>query len=91
MKKSFLLPSLLLFALGLMSAGCDKPESGVKENNPVQELPVEEKTPPKETMMQTEEAEMIDEKGKSETKGDTAKIDDQEYEGSKTLKRYIEE
>lgn len=97
MKKQLLIPILPLLALVFLLAGCEKPKSVVKEKNQVEKSMAEEKAQPLETMTDKREQEIIEEPEKIENKeqsiiiGNTPAIDNQKFEGSQTLKRFMDD
>ena len=97
MKKQILIPTLPLLVLVFFLAGCEKPKSGAKEKNQVEKPVAEEQAPLPETMTEKEESEIIKEpeiienKEKSVTLGDSPATDNQKFEGSQTLNRYMDD
>ena len=91
MKKQLLIPILPLWVMVLLLAGCEKPKSVAKEKSQFEKSVAEEKAPLPETMTEKEEPEIIEKKEKSVTTGDTPATDNQKFEGSQTLKRYMDE
>lgn len=91
MKKQLLIPLLPLLVMVLLLAGCEKPKSVAKEKNRFKKSVSEEKAPLPETPAEKEEPEIIENKEKSVTTGDTPATDNQKFEGSQTLKRYMDD
>ncbi len=89
MKKQLLFPLIPLLTMAFLVTGCEKTKSVAKEKNPVEKSMTEEKAPSTETMTETVEVEIIDDKEKSLTTKDTPVTENQKFEGSQTLKRYL--
>jgi len=85
-KKQLSFPFLLLFTMAFLLTGCEKTKSVAKEKA----------SPPEiiKTMAEIEEieeTEIIEDKEKSVTTKNTPATDNQKFEGSQTLKRYMED
>lgn len=91
MKKQLLIPILSLLVTVFLLAGCEKPKSVAKDKNQVKISVAEEKSPLPETMTETEEPEIIEDKERSVTTGKTPATDNQKFEGSNTLKRFMDD
>ncbi|MCH8313987.1 MAG: hypothetical protein IID17_13495 [Nitrospinae bacterium] len=91
MKKQLSFPFLLLFTMAFLWTGCEKTKTVAKEKNQIEKSVTEEEVPFKEAMPETEEAEIIEDKEKSVTTKNTPATDNQKFEGSQTLKRYMED
>ena len=97
MKKQLLIPILPLLVMVFLLAGCEKPKSVAKEKNQVEKSMTEEQAPLPETMTEKKEpqiikeAEIIADKEKSVTTGNAPATDNQNFEGSQTLKRFMDD
>lgn len=97
MKKQILIPTLPVLVLVFLLAGCEKPKSLAKEKNQVEKSMTEEPAPLPKTMTEKEEPQIIKEeeiitdKEKSVTTGNAPATDNQKFEGSQTLNRYMDD
>jgi len=91
MIKQFLISSLPLLTIAFLLTGCEKTKSAPEKKNQVEESVPEEKTPSTETMTEIKEVEITGNKKMSVTAGDPVKTDDQKFEGSRSLKRYLDD
>ncbi len=91
MKKNILIFFLPLLTLALLGTGCEKGKSAPKEKIPVEKSQPEAKTPPIATLTAPEEAEIVESEETSTVTEDIPATDNQQYEGSATLKRYSDD
>jgi hypothetical protein len=91
MKKSFLISFLPLISISLLWMGCEKKQSVSKEKSPIEIQVPEEKEPSKETSTDIEDAEIVERQEETVPVKDKPVADNQPYEGSATLKRYIDD
>jgi len=103
MKKHYLFPFIPLLIIAFLLTGCEKNKSVSKEKSPVENSATEEKTSSAETiqtMNEMEEIKEVEEQKKPETIGgkeksvislNTAATDNQKFEGSQTLNRFIDD
>jgi hypothetical protein len=91
MAKQLLLSFLPLFTIAFLSTGCEQTRSVPEKKIPIENYVSEEKTPSTQTMPVMKEVETTDDKKESVTSNEPLTTDKQIFEGSKTLKRYLDD
>jgi len=91
MKKQLLLSFLPLFTIAFLLTGCEQTKSVPEKKIPIENSVPEEKTPSSQTMPAMKEVETTEDKKESVTSNEPLTTDKQKFEGSKSLKRYLDD
>jgi len=91
MAKQLLLSFLPLFTIAFLLTGCEKTRSAPEKKIQIKNSVPEEKTPSTQTMPAMKEVETTEDKKESVPSNEPLATDEQKFEGSKTLKRYLDD
>jgi len=90
MKKQLLLSFLSLFTIAFLLTGCEKTRSAPEKKIQIESSVPEKKTPATQTMPVMKEVKATENKKKRVASSESLATDEQKFEGSKTLKRYLD-
>ena len=91
MKKQLLISFLTLFTIAFLLSGCEKTKNAPEKKSQIEKPVPAEKTPSTETMTTTKEIEITGDEKKGVTSRESPTNDNQKFEGSQSLKRYLDD
>jgi len=91
MIKQLLISLLPLFTIAFLLTGCEKTQSTPEKKNQLEKTISKENTPSSETMTEVKEANITEAEKKNFSPNEPLKTEHQKYEGSQSLKRYLDD